>query len=475
MNPVRSCTGAVIALQIFFFFVTCARAQDVHTPTYFGIFFDGRDGLVEFVEQVAARVQARGQQEVVVSTVAGWNAIKVYYTNESSIVIYGDEYVPSGVHLYKASSVIDSQTVTRNYSFSALRLRVGPFPGVQGKCYKLTPEAPFEETDYLVEYNNKWFGLSLMRERELKPIKDDLADLCFTDAGTIVAAARGGLYFFDGNWTFKPLRGKVPDRVVPALDKHGSVYFWDENADTALTLATLSGEQIVLKDVSLPGEIGYSWILTYHPRKIRDLIVDPKNMNKFYVVGEGFRAGPEFISGYVAIFGEKGREYNLGSQKLDPAYCAMIDPVNSNFVVVGTTKNVWATTNAGEDWDEIPNWPTNVRRIATAPDKPGTVCFANDGLLTYDSDGKRWVSSQWTYGNVTSFHWDTKSLLASTESKGVFESVDGGKTWKELNSGLMSRRVRRVAADPNNPEILYAATQSGLFKSTNRGTNWAQE
>ncbi len=450
-------------------------AQDTHTPTYFGVFFDARDGLVELTQPANGNVSSGGQQNAFLSTGTGWNGADALFTNQSAIVIYGDEYSPSGVQLYKCSTTIDPQRKQGTYTFSPIRLRVGPFPGVQGKCYKLTPETPFEDTDYMIQFNNKWFGLSLNRDRQLNPIKDNMSDLCITDMGIPVASTNGGVYVNDGVWRFVPLRGKFPTRVVPALDKKGSFYFWNESVDTVLGLASISDGQVVVKDMSLPGAIGHSLILTYHPRKIRDVVVHPKNPNKLFIVGEGFRAGPEFISEYVLAYGEDGPTYTVSTQKLESANCAMMDPANSNIVIVGTTKGVWASTNAGEDWGEIPNWPVNMMRLATAPDKPGTVCFANDGVLWYDSDSKRWFSCQWTQGNVTSFYWDTKSVLASTENRGVFSSLDAGKTWQEMNNGLMSRKVRRIITDPANSDIIFAATESGLFKSTNRGNNWTQQ
>jgi uncharacterized protein (TIGR03437 family) len=57
--------------------------------------------------------------------------------------------------------------------------------------------------------------------------------------------------------------------------------------------------------------------------------------------------------------------------------------------------------------------------------------------------------------------------------KSVFVSNDRGATWSAL-SNLPALTVFSLAADPMHPSTLYAATSSGVFKSTDAGANWAQ-
>jgi hypothetical protein len=58
---------------------------------------------------------------------------------------------------------------------------------------------------------------------------------------------------------------------------------------------------------------------------------------------------------------------------------------------------------------------------------------------------------------------------------GVLKSIDGGLTWN--STGLVftvnqMREMRRLLINPNNPQILLAATDVGLYRTTNGGTNW---
>src|SRR5262249_32653851 len=59
---------------------------------------------------------------------------------------------------------------------------------------------------------------------------------------------------------------------------------------------------------------------------------------------------------------------------------------------------------------------------------------------------------------------------------GVFRSSDGGATWVAKNDGLQCNGYRatisHLAADPLASSVAYAASGCGVFKTTNSGENW---
>ncbi len=66
--------------------------------------------------------------------------------------------------------------------------------------------------------------------------------------------------------------------------------------------------------------------------------------------------------------------------------------------------------------------------------------------------------------------------FSGTSNGGVLKSTDDGKTWTIINNGLLNfdtDRVYDIVLDPANPSVIYAATVSGVFKSTNGGANWS--
>ena len=67
------------------------------------------------------------------------------------------------------------------------------------------------------------------------------------------------------------------------------------------------------------------------------------------------------------------------------------------------------------------------------------------------------------------------TVLVGTVGQGIMRSPDGGETWGRvsINQGIHSDAlVRAVANNPTNPEIVYAGTERGLYRSDNAGESW---
>lgn len=57
---------------------------------------------------------------------------------------------------------------------------------------------------------------------------------------------------------------------------------------------------------------------------------------------------------------------------------------------------------------------------------------------------------------------------------GVYKTVDRGLHWRIINHGLTDYGVYSLAVDPAKSQTVYAATEGGLYKSTDAGENWAR-
>ena len=56
---------------------------------------------------------------------------------------------------------------------------------------------------------------------------------------------------------------------------------------------------------------------------------------------------------------------------------------------------------------------------------------------------------------------------------GLFRMKDGSKEWKRIEKGLPEApTVRALAVHPTKPEIVYAGTQSGAYRSNDHGDHW---
>jgi photosystem II stability/assembly factor-like uncharacterized protein len=67
---------------------------------------------------------------------------------------------------------------------------------------------------------------------------------------------------------------------------------------------------------------------------------------------------------------------------------------------------------------------------------------------------------------------DSSRVYLATQGEGVLISTDGCQTWQP--SGLSDLYVNAIAVDSNNPGTLYAGTDSGAYISFDAGKTWGQ-
>jgi photosystem II stability/assembly factor-like uncharacterized protein len=118
---------------------------------------------------------------------------------------------------------------------------------------------------------------------------------------------------------------------------------------------------------------------------------------------------------------------------------------------------VLVTENAGTSWRRLSNrsfGSASIGAIAVAPSDPQTI---------YVGTGEA-----------------TARMYMSTSGDGVYRTTDGGKSWQHL--GLReTRRIGDILVHPKNPQVLYVAAlgdawqpskSRGVFKSVDGGKTW---
>jgi photosystem II stability/assembly factor-like uncharacterized protein len=136
--------------------------------------------------------------------------------------------------------------------------------------------------------------------------------------------------------------------------------------------------------------------------------------------------------------------------------CMAFDPTNSNTIWIGAAcGGLWKSTNGGSSWtsntDLLPS--LSVSEIVIDP--------TNTNIMYIATGDKYGIY----YGYEVWGHY----------SAGVLKSTDGGLTWNQ--SGMNYNQwngeiIQRLIMDNTNPDVLYAATYSGIYKTTNGGTSW---
>ena len=64
-------------------------------------------------------------------------------------------------------------------------------------------------------------------------------------------------------------------------------------------------------------------------------------------------------------------------------------------------------------------------------------------------------------------------VYAGAEASGLFRKEAGDDGWEELTNGMPpSAQVRAIAVHPDDPSVLFAGTQRGVYRSQDRGAQW---
>jgi uncharacterized repeat protein (TIGR03803 family) len=140
---------------------------------------------------------------------------------------------------------------------------------------------------------------------------------------------------------------------------------------------------------------------------------------------------------------------------------------------------LYKSADGGGSWTQRHFLP-NARTLVSHPTAPNRLYAAGHGSVFRSTDGAAtWTSSSSglpTTGlsaNLTSIVVDpTDAAVAYVGSLGggVFKSADGGLTW--ASGGLPGASVGTLAVDPAVPQVVYAATSGGIYKTINGGASW---
>jgi len=134
----------------------------------------------------------------------------------------------------------------------------------------------------------------------------------------------------------------------------------------------------------------------------------------------------------------------------------------------------------------------DLNSYAVAPSDADTLYAATGRDLKVTNDGgKTWTGLKQTLPSLTNqlavSPSDPLTLYAAVDSMGMFKSVDGGKTWAALNTGLSigpGLRISSISIDPNNDAQVLIATgllvdgsqaefiPTGIMRSIDGGATW---
>lgn len=161
-------------------------------------------------------------------------------------------------------------------------------------------------------------------------------------------------------------------------------------------------------------------------------------------------------------------------------------PTLPEVVFAGTIEGLWRSVKGGapDSWRQV-TARLVINAIAVHPDRPERVFAATDnyGILISNDGGENYELSN---AGFISRYVNTvvadraergriyAGVLYDSANGGFFISEDGGLTWKQSVEGMGVRDVYSIYQSETEPETIYAGTNSGLFRSADRGRSWAQ-
>lgn len=211
---------------------------------------------------------------------------------------------------------------------------------------------------------------------------------------------------------------------------------------------------------------------------------------------------------------------SIGPTRQSGRFVDFAIPVQQPYTFYAATASggLWKTTNNGITFEPIFDYENvfSIGDIAVAPSDPNIVwvgtgeannsrsSYWGDGIYKSTDEGKTWknmgLKESHHIGRII-IHPKNPDIIyvaalghlySENPERGLYKTVDGGKTWNKVLDVVVKEKnigVVDVAMDPENSDILYAATYdkerkpwtfnlggpgSAIYKTTDAGKSWTK-
>lgn len=232
------------------------------------------------------------------------------------------------------------------------------------------------------------------------------------------------------------------------------------------------------------------------PGRDRSIVVSPQNPDKWYV---GTVGGGVWITDNAGTTWKNTTDFavpNLATSTI------AISPQNANVVYAGTGEpfgnldritgvGLIKSTDAGEHWTRLLNTATfgDVGRLLVNPTNSNHLLIGTSkGIYTTQDGGATWnqTFTGTTVGTTTYSSAqdivatsDFSAIYASVNTLGVLKSTDGGATWTKVFDALaLNKTIKRmeIAISPVNTNKVYLSCEqaggTAMYMSADAGTSF---
>jgi photosystem II stability/assembly factor-like uncharacterized protein len=169
-----------------------------------------------------------------------------------------------------------------------------------------------------------------------------------------------------------------------------------------------------------------------------------------------------------------------------------VHPADPRTVYMGSELGVFVTTDGADSWMRLaaPVQGRQVWSLWVDPRRPELILAGTcpSGILRSDDGGRSWAEASTrmrrecpriVHTRVTTIVADLRDssrLWAGVEIDGIHRSLDGGRNWEPVGTGLSSQDIHTLAPIPGGRggalRCLLAATNNDLNRSTDEGVTW---
>jgi len=152
--------------------------------------------------------------------------------------------------------------------------------------------------------------------------------------------------------------------------------------------------------------------------------------------------------------------YNIGGRSL----CLAVNPIDTAVIYIGSSSGgLWKSTTGGigaSAWTLVNTGYPSLAVSSIAIDS------VNPNVM--------YIGTGENYGYQYSLNGLDVRVTRGMYGIGILKTTDGGLNWnKSLDWSYNNRTgIWKILINPQNNNILYAATSEGIYKSTNAGGNW---
>jgi photosystem II stability/assembly factor-like uncharacterized protein len=159
-----------------------------------------------------------------------------------------------------------------------------------------------------------------------------------------------------------------------------------------------------------------------------------------------------------------------------------LHPTNANILYVATNDAVYKSRDGGGTWERFPSFSARrVTTLAIDPVLPATIYAGTMGDAVYKSPdgGQRWLphnvglKEHVSFVNQFVFHPALNETIYIATTVGAFYSKNAGREWEERMNGMKEVHiVTSIAINPKDPTILYGGTTGGVYRSDDAAMSW---